>query len=322
MPHDLAVLTDTSVPALIADDLDLARTLVREELAASTRAGYQRDVRLFAAWCDSRGVCPMPASPAVVAVYIAHLTRAGTIRAGTLSRRLAALAWAHKIAGAPDPTRDAVRSLLRSARRQLGTAPVNRKAAITPDMLVGMLALCPDTLTGKRDRALLSLGWALALRRSELVALNLEDIEQVIGGIHLHIRKSKTDQEGAGQTIAVPDGGRDRIRPVRELRAWVKAAKIKSGPIFCRVNKAGRLQDRLDGGAVGLIVKRYAQLAGYDVDSLGGHSLRVGFTTSAAATGASAATMANVTRHTDMNVLFGYIRTQNLIADYPAEILR
>jgi hypothetical protein len=115
---------------------------------------------------------------------------------------------------------------------------------------------------------------------------------------------------------------RDRIRPVALLRAWLKAAKIKSGPIFLRVNKSDRTQDQLDGGSVGLIVKRYARLAGFDVDALGGHSLRVGFTTSAAASSATAAMMANVTRHTDMNVLFGYIRTANAIADYPAAILR
>ena len=322
MPFDLIPLTTGAVTASIADDLDLARTLVREELAASTRSGYQRDVRLFVRWCDARGVCPMPASTSVVAAYIASLTREGTIRAGTLSRRLAALAWAHKIGGQPDPTRDAVRALLRSARRTLGVAPVNRKAAISPDMLLAMLDHCPDTLAGKRDRALLSLGWAAAMRRSELVALTVEDVETVAGGVHLHIRKSKTDQEGAGQTIAVPDRPRDRIRPVAALRAWLKAAKIKTGPIFRRVNKAGRLQGQLDCGSVGTVVKHYAKLAGFDVDTLAGHSLRVGFTTSAAATGASAATMANVTRHTDMNVLFGYIRTVNLVADYPAAILR
>ena len=132
-----------------------------------------------------------------------------------------------------------------------------------------MLTLCPTTLAGKRDRTLLTLGWAAALRRSELTALTVEDIETVAGGIHVRIRKSKTDQEGAGQTIAVPDRAKDRIRPVAALRAWLKAAKIKSGPIFRRINKASRLQDQLDGGCVGLIVKHYAKLAGFDVDALG-----------------------------------------------------
>jgi site-specific recombinase XerD len=313
----------------IETDLDLAKELVKEELAASTREGYGRDFKQFSRWCTDRNVSPMPATPAVVAAYVAFLVRESRLRGATLSRRIAAIAWAHKIAGEPDPTtetdphtRSAVRPLLRAARRRLGTETVNRKAAITPDMLVAMLHLCPDTLAGKRDRALLSLGWAAALRRSELVALNVEDIEHVAGGIHLHIRRSKTDQEGAGQTIAVPDRARDRIRPVAALRAWLKAAKIKSGPLFLRINKGDRMQDQLDGGSIGLIVKRYAALAGLDVGTLGGHSLRAGFATSAAAVGASASEMANVTRHTDMNVLFSYIRTVNLVADYPAKILK
>jgi site-specific recombinase XerD len=330
MPHDLTPLFPSGTDlALLADDLDLAKELVKEELAASTREGYGRDFKQFSRWCASRNVSPMPATPAVVAAYVAFLVRESQLRGATLSRRMAAIAWVHQIAGEPDPTtetdqhtRSAVRPLLRAARRRLGTEAVNRKAAITPDMLVVMLHLCSDTLAGKRDRALLSLGWAAALRRSELVALNVEDIEQVAGGIHLHIRRSKTDQEGAGQTIAVPDRARDRIRPAAALRAWLKAAKIKQGPIFLRVNKAGRVQDPIDGGSVGLVVKKYAALAGLDVEALGGHSLRAGFATSAAAVGASASEMANVTRHTDINVLFGYIRTVNLVADYPAKILR
>jgi integrase len=133
----------------------------------------------------------------------------------------------------------------------------------------------------------------------------VEDIETVQGGIRIVIRRSKTDQEGAGQTIGVPDRPRDRIRPVVALRAWLKAAKIKSGPIFVRVNKAGKLQAQLDGGSVGLIVKHYAKLAGFDADTLGGHSLRTGFVTAAAAIGASVATLANVTRHSSADVLLG-----------------
>jgi site-specific recombinase XerD len=330
VPHDLITIdAANTIPALLADDLDLAKLLVTEELAESTRAGYTRDVRLFAAWCDARGVCPMPSSPAIVASYVAHLVREGTIRGATLSRRIAAIAWCHKIAGEPDPTtstgpttRSAVRPLLRAARRRLGTETVNRKAAISPDMMVEMLALCPATLTGKRDRALLCLGWCAALRRSELTALNVEDVETVVGGVHVRVRKSKTDQLGVGASIGLPDRARDRIRPVRELKAWLRAGRIRSGAIFCRINKVGRLQGRLDSGSVGLIVKHYALLAGFDVESLGGHSLRIGFATSAAAAGATAAEMQAVTRHTDVNTLFTYIRSVNLVADYPAAILR
>lgn len=323
MPFDLVPLSGGEMSPRIAELLDRAKGLVAEELAVSTREGYMRDFRAFTAWCQRHGLPSMPATSSAVAAYITDIEMTGRLRGPTLSRRLAGIGWCHKVRGAADPTKGpAIRSLLRSVRRNLGVAPVNRKAALTPDQLVTMLDLCPNTLAGKRDRALLALGWAAALRRSELVALTVEDIEYVQGGVHLHIRRSKTDQPGEGQTIALPDRPRDRIRPVREVRAWLKAARIKSGPIFCRVNKSGRLQAPLDGGSVGTIVKKYAGLAGFDADTLGGHSLRVGFVTAAAATGASAAEMANVTRHSDMNVLFGYIRTANLIGDYPAAILR
>lgn len=124
---------------------------------------------------------------------------------------MAAISWAHRLVNEPDPTketdpdtRSALKPLLRSARRTLGIAPVNRKAAITPDMLVAMLALCPATLAGKRDRCLLSLGWSLALRRSELVALNVEDIEHVAGGVHVHIRRSKTIKSWPGPSSLRP----------------------------------------------------------------------------------------------------------------------
>jgi site-specific recombinase XerD len=149
-----------------------------------------------------------------------------------------------------------------------------------------MVAMAPDRLSGLRDRALLLLGFAGALRRSELVALDVADIAEAKTGLLVTIRRSKTDQEGEGITIAIARG--DVACPARALREWLDAAGIEAGPIFRPINKAstvatGRLTDR----SVANIVKAYAGRAGFDASTFSGHSLRSGFLTSAAAKGAS-----------------------------------
>jgi site-specific recombinase XerD len=304
--------------ATLDSELETARGLALEEIAASTRDCYRRDGRLFAAWCAARNLPPVPATAATLAAYLAHLVDSG-VRPATISRRLAAIAYMHRIAGEVSAVASpAVRAVLRGARRRLGAAAVGKKAAIDDAMLVAMLCVIPDTLAGKRDRALLSLGWAAALRRSELVALEVADIEPAPGGIRLHIRRSKTDQEGRGQVIGIPDGG-TRIQPLAALRAWLAASGIASGPIFRRVLKGrGGLGEQLHPGSVADLVKRYARLAGYDIGALAGHSLRSGLITAAASTGASVTQIANVSRHRSADTLLGYVRTANLIGEYPA----
>jgi site-specific recombinase XerD len=315
---DLITLPPPGALATLECELETARGLALEEIAASTRDCYRRDGRLFAGWCATRNLAPVPAPAATLAAYVAHLVDT-EIRPATISRRLAAIAYMHRIAGeASKVASPAVRAVLRGARRRLGTAATGKKAAIDDAMLVAMLAIITDTLAGKRDRALLSIGWAAALRRSELVALTVEDIEQAPGGIRLHVRRSKTDQEGHGQIIGIPDGG-TRIQPLAALRAWLAASGITSGPIFRRVLKGnGGIGERLHPGSVADLVKRYASAAGYNAPALAGHSLRSGLITAAASTGATVTAIANVSRHRSADTLLGYVRTANLIGEYPA----
>jgi site-specific recombinase XerD len=179
---------------------------------------------------------------------------------------------------------------------------------VTADRLADMLAHVPaHTLAGKRDRALLTLGFAAALRRSELVALNVEDIEETAEGLRVTIRRSKTDQAGAGYVIAVPAGL--RLRPAEALRTWIAAAGIAIGSLFRSVNKAGRISvEGLTGRTVADLVKRYAGAAGFDAAEFSGHSLRAGFLTSAANAGATVFKMQAVSRHKSIEVLSGYVR--------------
>jgi site-specific recombinase XerD len=170
-------------------------------------------------------------------------------------------------------------------------------------------------LAGLRDRALLLLGFAGAFRRSELVALDVADVEETEAGLRLTIRCSKTDQEGQGVTIAIARG--DVACPVKALREWLGAAGIEAGPLFRPINKAGRVaRSRLTDRSVANIVKAYAERAGFDASTYSGHSLRSGSLTSAAAKGASIFKMMDVSRHRSVETLRGYVRDAELFKDH------
>ena len=178
-----------------------------------------------------------------------------------------------------------------------------------------MAAASPDTLAGKRNRALILLGFAGAFRRSELVALEVADIEETDAGLRVTIRQSKTDQDGEGATIAIARG--TVACPVRALRAWLDAAGIESGALFRSVNKAGGVATaRLTDRSVANIVKSMAGTVGLDAGTFSGHSLRSGFLTSAAANGASIFKMMDVSRHKSVDTLRGYVRDAELFRDH------
>lgn len=178
-----------------------------------------------------------------------------------------------------------------------------------------MVAHCPDTTAGKRDRALLLLGFAGAFRRSELAALTVADLVDVAGGLRVLIRRSKTDQEGVGQEIAIPHGG--KLRVVDAVKSWLAAAEIAEGPLFRPVNKAGAVSEApLSTHSVAHVIKRYAEAAGLDPVAYSGHSLRAGFLTSAAEAGAGLFKMMEVSRHRSMDTLRGYVRSADLFRDH------
>jgi integrase len=206
---------------------------------------------------------------------------------------------------------------MRVIRRSIGTAPA-KKAPATADLIAAMLATCRDDPRGLRDRALIAFGFASAMRRSELVALQVEDLTETSEGYRVLIRRSKTDQEGQGATIAIPIGS--RLRPVEAVRCWLEAAAITSGPLFRRIDPQGRVTDApLTAHSVALRVKRRALLAGFDRAQLSGHSLRSGFITSAARHGASIWKLADQSRHRSMDTLRGYVRDGQLFQDHAGE---
>jgi site-specific recombinase XerD len=310
--NQITIAAPTGV-VLAEADAAAARTFAELEKAASTRRSYRVAFRIFADWCHARGLVPVPASPDTVAAFLAAEATAAA-KASTIAHRAAAIRYAHRLARHETPTgAETVRAVMRGIRRTIGTAP-ERKAPATADVIREM-RLCPPTLAGQRDRALLALGFAGAFRRSELVALSVADLVEMPDGFRVLIRHSKTDQEGAGQEIAIPRGY--RLRPVEAVQTWLEAAAITEGPVFRAVLKGGRLQAAaLTPHSVAAIVKMYAERAGLDPAAYAGHSLRAGFITSAAEAGASVLRIADQSRHQSLDTLRGYVRRADLFRDH------
>jgi integrase len=261
-----------------------------------------------------QGATVLPAHVGIVAAYLSWLADSGR-KSSTIGRRAAAIGYHHKMAGHEPPTnQEAVKTVLRGIRRTIGTARVG-KAPATADLIGQMLALCPDTMIGKRDRALLCLGFAGAFRRSELCALQVADLTEVPDGLRILIRRSKGDQEGQGQEVAIPRGY--KLRPVEAVQTWLAAAAISDGPVFRAVGRGGRVScEALADDSAARIVKRYARRVGLDDGAYSGHSLRSGFLTSAAETGASVWKLSEVSRHKSLDTLRGYVRRVDLFKEH------
>jgi site-specific recombinase XerD len=284
--------------------------------ASNTVRAYRSDWRHFEGWCQRHGVAALPASETTVALYLADM--AGSRKVSTLARRLAAISQAHKAAGAAPPTGGVAARTMVGIRRSIGTAQAGKSPLKTPEIR-RLVATCEDDLLGVRDRALLLIGFAGAFRRSELVALNAEDLEFVSEGIVATIRRSKTDQEGQGRRVAIPYGSSPATCPVRSLRAWLDAAGITRGAVFVRVDRWGHLlPHRLSAQAVARVVKRRCLQAGLDAQRFAGHSLRAGLATAAAEAGVAERDIARQTGHRSLAMLRRYIREGSMWRDCAA----
>jgi integrase len=287
-------LAHLDADALSAADVAHVLHFAEAASAANTRVAYDADWRAFVAWCAERDATPLPCPPGLLCAYLSSLAKTG-LRPSTIGRRASGIGHVHRQHGFEPPTNaEAVKAVLRGIRRKLGTARQTKTPA-THDLITAMMAACP---------ALLALGFAGAFRRSELVAL---DVAEVADGLRVTIRRSKTDQEGAGQEVAIPRG--HHIRPVETLQAWLTAAGITEGPVFRQVTQTGRVSEVAlgDDGYVKAIKKR-ARQAGLDPAGFSGHSMRAGFLTSASEHGASTFKMQEVSRHRSVDVLAGYVR--------------
>jgi integrase len=285
--------------------------------AIATRRAYQSDWGEFTAWAQPRGLPTLPAAPGTVALYIADL--AAVAKTSTIGRRLASISFAHKTAGQPSPVEDpTVRAVWAGIRRVHGTA-ADQSAPITVPILRAMVDALPPGPGGLRDRALLLVGFAAALRRSELVALDVSDVAERQEGLAVTIRRSKTDPDGAGRQVGVPYGSNPATCPVRNLRVWLDHAGITDGALFRPVDRHGTIgSGRLSPAGANRLVQRAVTRTAIDPRPYSAHSLRAGLATAAAEAGVSERAIMNQTGHRSLVVARGYIRTGSLFRDNPA----
>ncbi len=311
----------TPGPALpqLADAVAAAARYVAAATADNTRRGYQSDWRTFEAWCERCDVASLPAAPETVALYLGVRAEGGAAPA-TIRRALAAIAKAHRVAGHPSPrTSEPVRAVLRGIGRTHGTAQTGVDPVCVDELRAMVEGLDVAKLGGLRDRAVLVLGFAGAFRRSELVALEVADLTFCDDGLTVCIRRSKVDQEGAGELVGLPYGSNAATCPVRTVQRWLETAQIADGTVFRGVDRHGNVSPRaMTGRSVALIVKRAAKRAGLDPDCYSGHSLRAGLATTAARAGKSERTIMRQGRWRSVTTARRYIRDADLYRDNAA----
>lgn len=284
--------------------------------AENTIKAYKADWTDYIYWCKSMNVEPLPTAPHVLVEYISYL--ADYVKANTISRKLTAISEAHKAAGLPSPTlSEDVRLTLQGIRKSKGTFQKG-KEPIEWQMLKKVPLAFDTSLLGLRSRAILLFGFAGAFRRSELVALDCEDLSYHKEGIKVFLGHAKNDPDGAGQfkginrNLDIP-----QICPVRALEAWLEAANIKAGPLFRPLKqrsldtvKSSRLTDQV----VAKTVKEFALRIGADPKRFAGHSLRRGFATSAAKAGAAERHIMKQTGHRSEKMVRRYIEESDVFS--------
>jgi integrase len=282
-----------------------AQHFVRNSIAEASQRALRSDLALFVAWGGA-----VPTTAEAIANYLA--SHAGTHKPATLARWTASIAKAHRMAGYDSPTNaELVRATMRGIRRTYGSDQ-RRATPISRANLLAMTADFTERSSDLRDKALLLIGFAGGFRRSELVALNYDDIVLVDEGLVITIRRSKADQLGEGRTIGIPYG-RPTLCPVKAYLAWRATAEEKVGPVFRPVDRHGNISPaRLSGDAVCLIVRHHAGRIGLEPTAFSGHSLRAGLATSAARAGVPSWKIRNQTGHASDAMLARYIRDGEL----------
>jgi integrase len=312
-----------------------AATYATQARGPGTRRAYRAAWRQFCEWCASLGREPLAGNPDTIAMYLVRRADDGR-SVSTLRVGLAAIRAAHQLAGIPlDLRQPALTMVLEGITRSRGLRPKRQATPAVPDLLRPLLATRPgaDQPLGARDRAMLLLGFAAALRRSELVALTLADVTAVPGrGLLLTIGRSKTDQQGRGEPVAVAANPADpAFCPQTALQAWLahrhQAADLAAGvpdadnqvadrgarPLFCAVTKSGKITGTaLSDKAVVRLVKQAATDAGFDATGFAGQSLRAGLATAAGNAGAGLPALMRQTRHRSTAVALGYLRPAEL----------
>ena len=334
--HWFDLETILALPAPIASFADAAEAAAQYRRAArseNTRRAYRAAVARFCAWCAEHRQNALPATPETVAAFLAAAARAG-LAVNTLRLRHAAIRYLHLLAGAAPPTAAATVATTFAGIRRAHRRPLAKKTALVLDRLLPAIEAIPNTLPGLRDRALLLVGFAAALRPSEIAGLTREHLTRHADGIELFLPWRKNDQDARGTKLWLPQG-RTALDPVTALEAWLDAAAISDGPLFRRLRRVPpprvakgakpkppperyRLGSApIDTDSIALIVKRWTARAGFDGADFAGHSLRRGAISSGVAQGVHIARLKQFSGHASLKSLEEYVELDELRHNHP-----
>ena len=282
----------------------------------NTIRAYKSDFNDFGLFCAQNGFKSLPTEPKIVSLYLTHLSTKDN-KMSTLKRRLVSIGLIHKLKGHYlDTKHPSIIENIMGIKRRKGSAQNGKKPLLISNLkkIINVIDECKkDEIKKLRDRSIILIGFSGGFRRNELVSLNYDDLEFVSEGLKIILRKSKTDQYGEGSLKGLPYFDNSNYCPVISLQKWLNISKIKSGPVFRRFIKGSKLSEkRLTDQTVALLIKQYLELAGINSKNFSGHSLRSGFATSAAESGAEERTIMAMTGHKSPEMVRRYIKEANL----------
>tara|TARA_Y100001958_G_C21223373_1_gene548727 strand:- start:1298 stop:2251 length:954 start_codon:yes stop_codon:yes gene_type:complete len=288
---------------------------LKSSKAKNTLRAYKSDFKDFRSFCAKHGLNSLPTDPKIVSLYLTHLSKNSKI--STLQRRLVSISMVHKLKGYYlDTKHPIIIENLMGIRRVKGSFQRGKKP-----LLINHLKLLINVINEQkineikklRDKTIILIGFGGGFRRTELISIDYEDLEFVPEGLKITIKKSKTDQFGEGMIKGLPYFNNEIYCPVKNLEKWLEISKIKSGPIFKRFAKGLSLTDkRLTDQSVVLLIKEYLNLAGIESKNFSGHSLRSGFATVAAESGADERSIMAMTGHKTTQMVRRYIKEANI----------
>ncbi len=288
---------------------------LKSSKAINTLRAYKSDFKDFGIFCSRHGLSSLPSEPKIVSLYLTYLSKKSKI--STLRRRLVSISMVHKLKGHYlDTKHPIIVENLMGIRRVKGSIQKGKKPILINHLKLIINSINEQNINENkklRDKSIILIGFGGGFRRTELISIDYEDLEFVPEGIKITIKKSKTDQFGEGMIKGLPYFDNEFYCPVKNLQKWLEISKIKSGPIFRRFSKGLSLTDkRLTDQSVVLLIKEYLNLAGIENKNFAGHSLRSGFATVAAESGADERSIMAMTGHKSTQMVRRYIREANI----------
>ena len=284
--------------------------------AKNTIRAYKSDFEDFSLFCAKNGLKSLPSEPTIISLYLTQLSTKN-FKMSTLKRRLVSIGVIHKLKGHYlDTKHPSIIENIMGIKRRKGSIQTAKKPILINSLkkIVNVIDLQKkEEIKKLRDRSIILIGFSGGFRRNEIVSLDYEDLDFVPEGLKITLRRSKTDQFGEGSLKALPYFDNPQYCPVASLQKWVEISKIISGPLFRRFTKGSKLsKNRLTDQTVALLIKEYLKIAGIDSKNYSGHSLRSGFATSAAESGAEERSIMNMTGHKSTEMVRRYIKEANL----------